>query len=96
MSAIRSKDTGIELQVRRALHAAGFRFRLHGKDLRGKPDIVLARHRTAIFVNGCFWHGHGCIQGHTPKSNTTYWGPKTARNVADARGPERGALVSGF
>ena len=81
MSAIRSRDTGIELEVRRALHAAGFRFRLHRADLPGKPDIVLPRYRMAIFVDGCFWHGHDCIKAHTPKSNTGYWGPKIARTV---------------
>jgi len=81
MAAIRSKDTSIEMQVRRALHAAGFRFRLHRNDLPGNPDVVLPRYRIAIFVDGCFWHGHRCIEGHTPKSNTGYWGPKIARNV---------------
>ena len=81
MAAIKSKDTAIEMQVRRALHAAGFRFRLHRKDLPGKPDIVLPRYRVAIFVDGCFWHGHECIEGHTPKSNTDYWGPKIRRNA---------------
>ena len=79
MSAIRSRDTGIELEVRRALHAAGFRFRLHRADLPGKPDIVLPRYRMAIFVNGCFWHGHDCIEAHTPKSNEGYREPKVAR-----------------
>lgn len=81
MSAIRSKDTAVELQVRRSLHAAGFRFRLHRKDLPGKPDIVLPRYRTVVFVDGCFWHGHDCREGHTPRSNLAYWGPKIARNV---------------
>ena len=79
MSAIRSKDTGIEMFVRRALYAAGFRFRLHRKDLPGKPDIVLPRYRMVIFVNGCFWHGHDCIEGHRPKSNTNTG--RRARNL---------------
>ncbi|MBA4180473.1 MAG: hypothetical protein C0506_07790 [Anaerolinea sp.] len=86
MAAIRSKDTGIEMQVRRALHAAGFRFRLHRKDLPGKPDIVLPRYRTAVFVNGCFWHGHDCIEGHTPKSNTAYVESKDRRRILRSKG----------
>lgn len=81
MAAIRSKGTKVELQVRRQLHAAGFRFRLHRKDLPGKPDIVLPKYRTVIFVNGCFWHGHTCADGHLPKTNTAYWGPKIAGNL---------------
>ena len=94
VSAIRSKDTGIEMFVRRALYAAGFRFRLHRKDLPGKPDIVLPRYRMVIFVNGCFWHGHDCIEGHRPKSNTGYWGPKIARNV-ERDHASRAALETG-
>jgi DNA mismatch endonuclease (patch repair protein) len=81
MAAIRSKDTRPEMVVRRALHAAGFRYRLHRKDLPGKPDIVLPRYKTVVFVNGCFWHGHTCSDGHLPKSNTAYWAPKIARNA---------------
>jgi len=61
----------------------GYRFRVHRKDLPGKPDIVLPRYRTVIFVHGCFWHGHkGCKRGNTPKSNQAYWLPKIQRNVA--------------
>ncbi|MDE3799575.1 DNA mismatch endonuclease Vsr [Sinorhizobium meliloti] len=83
MSRIRSSNTSPELALRRALHALGFRFRLHRKDLPGKPDIVLPRHRTAIFVHGCFWHRHdGCKVASTPKSNTEFWIKKFDRNVA--------------
>ena len=85
MSRIRSKDTKIELEVRRGLHALGFRYRLGGAGLPGKPDIVLPKYRTVVFVHGCFWHQHGkanCRDGHAPKSNTGYWAPKLARNVA--------------
>lgn len=81
MSAIRSKGSAIEMQVRRALHRAGFRYRLHRRDLPGRPDITLPKYRLAVFVDGCFWHGHDCIQGHTPRTNTSYWGPKIERNM---------------
>lgn len=87
MSRIRSKDTAPEVALRRALHALGLRFRLHRRDLPGRPDIVLPRHRVAIFVHGCFWHRHtGCGIATTPKSNTLFWVEKFERNVArDAR-----------
>lgn len=86
MAAIRSRDTKPELFVQRALHANGFRFRLHRRDLPGNPDIVLPRFRTAVMVHGCFWHGHGCPAKHVPKSNSPYWSSKIARNMArDAR-----------
>ena len=80
MSAIRSKNTKPELWVRRVAHAMGLRFRLHRSDLPGNPDLVFPRHRLALFVHGCFWHGHGCKRGgRGPKSNTDYWLPKIQR-----------------
>ena len=83
MSRIRSSNTSPEVALRSALHALGLRFRLHRKDLPGKPDIVLPQYRTAIFVHGCFWHRHeGCKVATTPKSNTEFWVEKFARNVA--------------
>lgn len=83
MSAIRSKDTKPELRVRRIAHAMGLRFRLHRSDLPGSPDLVFPRHRLALFVHGCFWHGHGCKRGgQGPKSNIAYWGPKIQRTRA--------------
>lgn len=83
MSRIRSSNTSPELALRRALHALGFRFRLHCKDLPGKPDIVLPRYKTVVFVHGCFWHRHvGCKVATTPKSNTEFWVDKFDRNVA--------------
>ncbi|MBN8936418.1 MAG: DNA mismatch endonuclease Vsr [Rhizobiales bacterium] len=82
MSRIRSKGTKPEVEVRRKLHAAGLRFRLHRRDLPGCPDLVLARFRTALFVHGCFWHGHGCGRAHQPKTNGEYWSAKIARNMA--------------
>lgn len=83
MSAIRAKNTKPELIVRRYLHAAGLRYRLHPKDLPGRPDIILPKYRTAIFVNGCFWHGHetcGAFKGTT--SNSSFWSQKIERNRA--------------
>jgi DNA mismatch endonuclease (patch repair protein) len=82
MSSIRGKDTVPERGVRRILHALGFRFRLHRKDLPGRPDIVLPRHRLAIFVHGCFWHRHpGCHYTSSPKSNKRFWNAKFTANV---------------
>jgi DNA mismatch endonuclease, patch repair protein len=80
MSNISSTNTKPEIAVRSVLHELGFRFRLHRRDLPGKPDVVLPRHRKIIFVHGCFWHGHGCKRSSTPKTNQDYWGPKISRN----------------
>lgn len=83
MSRIRSSNTQPELAVRKLLHALGYRFRLHRRDLPGKPDIVLPRLRLAIFVHGCFWHQHpGCGLASKPKTRQDYWGPKLASNVS--------------
>lgn len=81
MSGIRTRDTAPEIKVRKLLHAAGLRFRLHRRDLPGKPDIVLTRHRTIVFVHGCFWHGHDCRKGRRPSSNRSFWDAKLDRNV---------------
>lgn len=81
MSRIRGKNTSPELKVRKALHGAGFRFRVNVRRLPGTPDIVLAKYRTCIFVNGCFWHGHdGCRQYTHPKTNQEFWEAKVRRN----------------
>ncbi len=83
MSRIRSKDTQPEIIVRRLLHSMGYRFRLHRKDLPGKPDIVLPKYKTVIFVHGCFWHRHpGCKYAYTPKSRIGFWQKKFAENVS--------------
>lgn len=83
MGRIRSKDTSPELRVRSMIHRAGYRYRLHAKAMPGKPDIVMRRHRTVVFVNGCFWHRHeGCRYATTPASNTEYWRRKFERTVA--------------
>lgn len=80
MRSVGSRNTGPELIVRSLLHRMGFRFSLHRKDLPGRPDIVLPKHRAVIFVHGCFWHGHGCAKGRLPKSRLDFWGPKIERN----------------
>jgi DNA mismatch endonuclease (patch repair protein) len=81
MAAVRSKNTTPELIVRRAVHRLGFRFRLHDKKLPGKPDLVLRKWRTVIFVNGCFWHRHSnCKKATTPKSNEPFWMKKFGEN----------------
>lgn len=83
MASIRARDTKPELQVRRYLHARGLRFRLTRKDLPGKPDIVLPRWRTVVFVHGCFWHGHcGCRYAAVPKTRTEFWTSKIAATSA--------------
>lgn len=81
MSHIRSKDTKPEMLVRRYLFSRGLRYRLHVRKLPGSPDIVLPKYRTAIFINGCFWHGHeGCKLYKPPKSNREFWSAKIERN----------------
>lgn len=82
MSHIRSKDTSIELKVRKYLFSLGYRYRVNYKKLPGKPDIVFTKKKTAIFIHGCYWHGHNCNSryAHVSKSNTDYWNTKIQRN----------------
>jgi DNA mismatch endonuclease (patch repair protein) len=80
MRAIRSKDTQPELRVRSLVHRLGYRFRLHRKELPGRPDLVFSSRRKVIFVHGCYWHSHSCTVAHIPKSNREYWLPKLKRN----------------
>jgi len=82
MSRVRSKDTLPELVVANALKRGGIRFQKHRKDLPGCPDLVIARHRLAIFVNGCFWHWHGCSRCKMPEANRHFWRTKFNENVA--------------
>ncbi len=83
MAAVKGKNTKPEMIVRRLAHALGYRFRLHRKDLPGKPDLVFPGRRKAIFVHGCFWHGHDCARGsRQPRQNADYWRNKIERNVA--------------
>lgn len=89
MSRIRGRDTTPELIVRRMAHGLGLRFRLHRKDLPGRPDIVFPRFRAAVFVHGCFWHRHnGCRFAYTPKSRVEFWMEKFKKNVAHDRRSE--------
>lgn len=82
MRAIKSKDTTPEMVVRRLAHSLGYRYRLHRRDLPGKPDLVFPGRHKVIFVNGCFWHGHGCRRGaRMPAANAEYWHRKIAKNV---------------
>lgn len=80
MARVKNRNTAPELTVRRLLHRMGYRFRLHRKDLPGRPDIVLPRHKKIIFVHGCFWHGHDCPRGRRPASNQAFWNQKIDRN----------------
>lgn len=86
MSRIRGKDTKIELEVRHGLHAIGFRYRLGGAGLPGRPDIVLPKYRTVVFVHGCFWHGHSCHLFRLPETRRDFWQAKIGANrERDAR-----------
>ncbi len=80
MRSVRTKSTGPELEIRRLLFSKGYRYRLHPKHLPGKPDIVFPSRKKAIFVHGCFWHGHDCDKGRAPKSRLKYWLPKLRGN----------------
>lgn len=82
MKKVKQQNTKPELAVRSLLHRLGFRFRLHRKDLPGSPDIVFPSRRVAMFVHGCFWHGHECRRGRLPKTRLEFWGPKLAANKA--------------
>lgn len=82
MSGIRGKNTKPELTIRKALHARGFRYRIHCKDLPGNPDLCLPKYRAVIFVHGCFWHGHDCHLFKWPKTRPDFWEKKIARNRA--------------
>lgn len=93
MGRVRSKDTGPEVRVRRALFAMGFRYRLHGAKLPGRPDIIFPRRRAVILVHGCLWHWHGCHRSRMPSTNVEYWQAKIARNQVRDRSTI-GALIA--
>ena len=97
MSRIRSADTKPEMMLRSVLHRMGFRFRVHYKGLPGRPDIVLPKYRTVIFVHGCFWHQHpGCIEATRPKTNENYWTAKLEGNVKRDRRNRRALRREGW
>ncbi|WP_295979974.1 DNA mismatch endonuclease Vsr [uncultured Akkermansia sp.] len=95
MSKISSKDTKPEILVRKFLFSKGFRYRINVKTLPGKPDIVLPKYKTIIFVNGCFWHGHDCKKGKLPSSNIDFWKNKILKNkLRDNENQAQLALLS--
>jgi len=96
MSRIRGKDTRIELEVRRGLHALGFRYRLGGAGLPGRPDIVLPKYRTVVFVHGCFWHQHDCHLFRLPKTRSEFWKAKVDSNRERDRQTEARLLIMGW
>lgn len=97
MSRIRAKDTKPEMLVRKFLHANGFRYKLHDKTLPGKPDIVLPKYRTVIFVHGCFWHGHtNCKYFIVPKTRTKWWLAKINRNKANDEKAQKALRKEGW
>ena len=96
MAGIRSKNTKPEMMVRKQVFAAGFRYRLHARNLPGKPDLVLARYNVAVFVHGCFWHGHKCLNGKLPETNRDYWKKKFARNIKNDQRATRALRAKGW
>jgi DNA mismatch endonuclease (patch repair protein) len=96
MGAVKGRNTTPEVAVRHALHAAGYRFRLHRGNLPGKPDIVLPRPRVVGVVHGCFWHGHDCRRGRRPSSNVEFWDAKLARNVERDHVAARALVADGW
>lgn len=97
MAGIRSRDTKPEIIVRKALFAAGFRFRLHRKDLPGRPDVALPGRKVAVFVHGCFWHEHtGCRYAKTPATRREFWETKLAANVERDRRAREALLSAGW
>jgi len=96
MASVRTRDTGAEKAVRSIVHRAGYRYILAPKGLPGKPDLVFVGRRKAIFVHGCFWHGHSCRFGKLPKSRLAYWRPKIAVNRIRDRRQARALRKSGW
>jgi DNA mismatch endonuclease, patch repair protein len=97
MSRIRGRDTKPEMRVRRLLHGMGFRYRLHAKDLPGKPDLVFPRARAVLFVHGCFWHMHRCKYGKpAPATNKTFWAEKRRSNAERDKRNRRALRASGW
>lgn len=96
MAAVRAKDTKPEMTIRRGLHALGYRYLLHVKDLPGKPDLVFPKYNLVLFVNGCFWHGHNCSMFKWPMSRETFWKQKISGNVQRDISNERKLAEQGW
>ena len=96
MSRIRGKDTKPEMLLRRGLHAAGFRFRLHGRDLPGRPDLIFPGRKTVIFVHGCFWHGHDCPMFRLPATRPEFWSAKIDANRRRDQAALRSLTAAGW
>lgn len=96
MAAIKGGDTKPELTIRKALHAAGFRYRLHARDLPGRPDLVFPRYKAAVFVHGCFWHHHDCHLFKWPSTRAEFWTEKIGRNVSNDERAVQGLLDGGW
>jgi DNA mismatch endonuclease (patch repair protein) len=96
MGRIRGRNTGPELTVRRLLHAMGYRYRLHARELLGKPDIVFRSRQVAVFVHGCFWHRHDCGLAYVPKTRPEFWQRKFEGNVARDRRTKRELEAAGW
>lgn len=96
MAAIKGSHTKPEIQIRKAMHAAGLRYRLHVRDLPGKPDLVFPKYKAVIFVNGCFWHQHDCHLFRWPATRKEFWKAKIARNVANDARAEFSLLQNGW
>lgn len=96
MSGIRGQNTKPELMIRKGLHAKGFRFRLHAKGLPGKPDLVLPKHKAAIFVHGCFWHGHDCGYFKVPQTRTDFWLTKIGETKARDKRQQEALSTQGW
>lgn len=96
MARVQSTGSAPEMKVRRAIHRAGFRFRLHRADLPGKPDLVFPRFHLAVFVHGCFWHWHGCKRSRMPMANNEYWTSKIGRNIERDQRTQRALREMGW
>lgn len=96
MAAVKGRDTQPELLIRKALHAAGLRYRLHGSALPGKPDLVFTRYKAVVFVHGCFWHRHDCHLFRWPGTRQEFWRAKIDRNVANDERAQSALLDSGW
>jgi DNA mismatch endonuclease (patch repair protein) len=96
MASVGQKDTGVEMMLRSALHAAGLRYRLHDRSLPGSPDLVFLRFRAVVFIHGCYWHAHGCHRSTVPKSRRAFWQDKFAANKARDERKTKALLADGW